>query len=105
MVAVREAFASTPEPIFTEKYTQAVEEKRNRSTSIGEAVKVAQDKGFVYTSQGRFSPGQQVPAEAQVATDLDQQILEQQEQLIQLREAKLLQLQQMQAQGAAATRS
>ena len=54
---------------------------------INDAVKVAQDKGFVHTSHGRFSPGQQVPAEAQVATDLDQQILEQQEKLIQLREA------------------
>jgi hypothetical protein len=71
---------------------------------INDAVKVAQDKGLVHTSHGHFSPGQQVPAEAQVATDLDQQILERQEKLIQIREAQLLQLPQMQAQRAAATR-
>ena len=100
-----EEAAKPVEQSFTEKYTQAVEEKRNRSTSIGEALKVAQDKGFVYTSHGRFKPDEQIPAEAQVASDLDQQILDQQEKLIQLREAQLLQLQQMQAQRAAAIRS
>ena len=61
--------------------------------------------GEAVRRHGRVPSGGIVPAEAQVATDLDQQILEQQEKLIELREAQLQKLQQMQTQRAASTRS